>query len=183
MPLVDEMETVKTENVRMTILEDLTLQSLQMYKDKNHDYGDSFYETWESLGEQDGIVSAFTRISDKYNRFKTWVTKLRHRTGYFVSDEKVKDTLIDLAVYCLMTVTQLNYLEINKQSEKKDSLPIQKGVILKEAADSMDYLKVTSDTCDTAQTSTTNIALKSAFIGNKAPVIPRRVENSDQSLV
>ena len=36
----------------------------QVYKAKNHDYGDSFGDTYKKLG----IISAVTRLSDKMNR-------------------------------------------------------------------------------------------------------------------
>ena len=39
----------------------------KIYEKKNHDYGNSFGETYKDLG----IISAVTRISDKFNRLKT----------------------------------------------------------------------------------------------------------------
>ncbi len=44
----------------------------EIYKHKNHDYGDSFGETYKKLG----IISAVTRITDKVNRLhKAYVFK------------------------------------------------------------------------------------------------------------
>ena len=68
------------------------------YHCKNHDYGDSFGETYEKLG----MISAVTRISDKNNRLMTLCTKEGK-----VSDESVRDTLMDMANYCIMTVTEM----------------------------------------------------------------------------
>lgn len=67
------------------------------YAKKNHDYGDSFNETFDKLG----IISAVTRISDKYNRLVSLCTKSEEERK--VKDETISDTLLDLANYCIMT--------------------------------------------------------------------------------
>ena len=71
----------------------------QIYRDKNHDYGDSFGETFKKLG----IISAVTRITDKVNRLQSLCTK-----GQKVEDESIRDTLMDLANYSIMTVIELD---------------------------------------------------------------------------
>lgn len=71
-----------------------------MYKAKNGDYGDSFRDTYRKFG----IVSALTRISDKYNR----IVNLYNKTGTQVKDESMRDTLYDLANYCLMTIMEID---------------------------------------------------------------------------
>ena len=43
----------------------------EIYINKNHDYGDSFGETFRKLG----IVSAVTRITDKTNRLQSLCKK------------------------------------------------------------------------------------------------------------
>lgn len=68
------------------------------YEQKNHDYGNSFGETYKKLG----IISAITRISDKYNRICSLANKQA-----LVKDESIKDTLLDLANYCIMTVIEM----------------------------------------------------------------------------
>ena len=70
----------------------------QIYRDKNHDYGDSFGETYEKLG----IISAVTRIVDKTNRLQTLCTRKQK------VDESIRDTLMDLANYSIMTVIELD---------------------------------------------------------------------------
>ena len=70
----------------------------QIYRAKNHDYGDSFGETFEKLG----IISAVTRITDKVNRLQTLCTNDRK-----VGDETIIDTLYDLANYSIMTIIEL----------------------------------------------------------------------------
>ena len=71
------------------------------YEQKNHDYGNSFGETYKKLG----IISAITRISDKHNRICSLATKSADERK--VKDESIKDTLLDLANYCIMTVIEM----------------------------------------------------------------------------
>lgn len=77
----------------------------QVYKAKNHDYGDSFGDTYKKLG----IISAITRLSDKMNRLMSLVVK--HDAQ--VKDEKIEDTLFDMANYAIMTLIELGY-EVNE---------------------------------------------------------------------
>ena len=73
----------------------------QIYKAKNHDYGDSFGDTYKKLG----IISAVTRLSDKMNRLMSLAVK--HDAQ--VKDEKIEDTLLDMANYAIMTLIELGY--------------------------------------------------------------------------
>lgn len=70
-----------------------------LYKQKNHDYGDSFSKTYKELG----IVSAVTQIMHKHNRLVT----LAVGADQMVQGESIKDTLIDLANYAIMTVIEM----------------------------------------------------------------------------
>ncbi len=76
----------------------ITTKMSELYKAKNHDYGDAFGQTFAELG----IISAITRISDKTNRLKSLATK-----DQLVDDEKIEDTLMDLANYAVMTLVEL----------------------------------------------------------------------------
>ena len=67
----------------------------QLYNRKNADYGDSFDKTLDEFG----LVASATRMSDKFNRFKSLI-----KNPAQVSDEKIEDTLIDLASYAIMTI-------------------------------------------------------------------------------
>ena len=80
--------------------ENLCKEIHELYVKKNHDYGDSFGKTYASLG----IISAATRISDKYNRF----VELAKGNKPLVSTETIRDTLIDMANYALMTIIELD---------------------------------------------------------------------------
>ena len=77
------------------------------YKKKNHDYGNSFGETFEKLG----IISAVTRITDKYNRLVSLCTLPEEER--MVKDETISDTLLDMANYCIMTEIELRKSKSN----------------------------------------------------------------------
>ncbi|MDK2830090.1 MAG: hypothetical protein PWP67_2924 [Clostridium butyricum] len=73
----------------------------QIYQAKNRDYGNSFGEMYKKLG----IISAITRMGDKYNRLVNLCTKSESERQ--VKDETIKDTLMDLANYAIMTIIEL----------------------------------------------------------------------------
>ena len=73
----------------------------EIYKKKNRDYGNSFGETFEKLG----IISAVTRITDKYNRLVSLATKPEEER--MVKDESINDTLLDMANYAIMTLIEI----------------------------------------------------------------------------
>lgn len=73
-----------------------------IYRRKNSDYGDSFGETYRKLG----IISAVTRLTDKYNRLVSLSTK--DKSEQLVNDETIMDTLYDMANYAIMTIIELN---------------------------------------------------------------------------
>jgi hypothetical protein len=71
-----------------------------LYARKNADYGDSFHKTFL----EEGMAMARIRLSDKLERFK----RLTKSNEQHVQDESVRDTLIDLANYAIMTVMELD---------------------------------------------------------------------------
>ena len=77
----------------------------ELYERKNADYGDSFGKSYEEFGP---VMSAI-RLSDKLNRFKALI-KGRQR----VNDESVRDTLIDLANYAIMTIVEMDIQELGE---------------------------------------------------------------------
>ena len=93
------------------MFEQFTRNRVLVYLKKNKDYGDSFGETFRKLG----IISAITRISDKYNRICSLATKSERERQ--VKDESIKDTLLDLANYCMMTVIEMD----NEKRQETDN--------------------------------------------------------------
>lgn len=81
-------------------LEELMDELLETFVAKNEDYGDSFADSFKEFG----ITSAVVRMNDKMNRIKS----LSKKGGRQVKDESLRDSLMDLANYALMTVVELD---------------------------------------------------------------------------
>lgn len=77
---------------------------------KNEKYGNSF----ELSLDKYGLVAALTRMGDKFNRIETLI--LNNDKG--TDDESVKDTLLDLANYCVMTAC---YIEGKDTKDGQDN--------------------------------------------------------------
>ncbi|MCD7927344.1 MAG: DUF1599 domain-containing protein [Oscillospiraceae bacterium] len=71
----------------------------RLYECKNHDYGDSFHQSFQ----EEGMAMARIRLGDKLSRFKA----LTRNGSQQVADESIRDTLIDLANYAIMTVMEM----------------------------------------------------------------------------
>ena len=85
---------------KVQLHKDLCDELNALYEKKNHDYGDSFGKTFE----EEGFAMSRIRLSDKLNRFKS----LSKNAGQMVQDESIRDTLIDLANYALMTIIEMD---------------------------------------------------------------------------
>lgn len=72
----------------------------ETYKNKNKDYGDSFAQSLD----KHGLIAAIVRMDDKMNR----VINLNKADDQLVNDESVRDTLMDLANYVIMSVMWLD---------------------------------------------------------------------------
>lgn len=70
-----------------------------LYEKKNKAYGNSYSDTYKKLG----LISAVTRISDKYNR----LCNLATNPDIDNLGESLEDTLRDMASYCIMTIMEL----------------------------------------------------------------------------
>ena len=75
---------------------------VELFDRKNTDYGNSF----EKSLDDDGLLVSKIRLTDKLNRFGQLI-----KNDSLVKDESLRDTLIDLANYTVMT---LMYLDDNK---------------------------------------------------------------------
>lgn len=70
-----------------------------LYIAKNIDYGDSVHDTYVKYG----LTSFLVRLEDKLNRART----LSKQTAR-VTDEKIEDTLLDMANYAILAVIELH---------------------------------------------------------------------------
>lgn len=78
---------------------EITAQMVDTYNKKNHDYGDSFNNSCDKYG----LVAAVVRMSDKMNR----IDALHKNPEISKVNEKLEDTLLDLANYAIMSVMWL----------------------------------------------------------------------------
>lgn len=77
----------------------ITQNMTKTYAAKNHDYGNSFELSLDKFG----LVASIVRLGDKMNRIESLTKKEAQ-----VKDESIKDTLLDLANYSIMTVMWLD---------------------------------------------------------------------------
>lgn len=86
---------------------DITTNMAKVYAAKNHDYGNSFDCSLNKFG----LIAGLVRMGDKINRLESLINKKA-----MVKDESIRDTLLDLASYCIMTIMWLNKKEISNDS-------------------------------------------------------------------
>ena len=70
----------------------------KLYISKNNDYGNSVHDTYKKYG----LISFLVRIEDKLNRARTLTTR-----EAAVVEEKIEDTLLDMANYAILAVMEL----------------------------------------------------------------------------
>lgn len=104
MPMSDtvNVESTTTEP-KIAALTNLANTIVTTYAAKNTAYGDSFGTSVRAYG----LIAALTRLSDKFHRAETLI--LHPSTD--VGDERLRDTLLDMATYALMTVVELDTKE------------------------------------------------------------------------
>ena len=78
-----------------------------LYDAKNLDYGDSFGKSFQEWG----MPMACIRLTDKLNRLCALTKSGEQR----VQDERIEDTLRDLANYSIMTL-----IEIERRKQEQD---------------------------------------------------------------
>ena len=99
-------------NPKELIFMDYITKMKNLYLKKNHDYGDSVSKTFDEYG----LTSFLVRMDDKMNRIKT-LNKIQDAA---VRGEKIEDTLLDLANYAILALTEIEYrkkLLLSEQTE------------------------------------------------------------------
>lgn len=86
-------------NSKVERFKQLTGEMAALYARKNKDYGDSFTEMYKEWGS----MYPMSRMQEKLRR----ATQILRSGEAQVADEKVTDTLLDLANYALMTIMEL----------------------------------------------------------------------------
>ena len=85
----------------------------QLYIDKNSDYGDSVNDTFKKFGMDAFLV----RMYDKLNRVYSLT---RTQAEAKVNDEKIEDTLLDLANYAMIALVELKNEKSNLCQRAKE---------------------------------------------------------------
>lgn len=93
--VIDELATIGNVKQHKDILDSIH----NTYIAKNNDYGNSFTKSFDKYG----ITCAMVRMEDKWNRLESLTSGKKQ----MVNDESIKDTLLDLANYAIMTVIEL----------------------------------------------------------------------------
>ena len=83
------------------VFKGITKDMTDTFCKKNHDYGNSFFESLDKRG----LVAALVRMEDKMNRLNSLESN-----EAMVKDEAIEDTLLDLANYSIMTAMWLKHL-------------------------------------------------------------------------
>ncbi len=112
-------------NVKLCLHKDFCDTLNIIYRQKNHDYGDSFAKVRSVVPN-----AILVRLMDKLERLKTL---LGNGEQAQVVDESIYDTLIDMANYCIMEVVErrleldaLNEKFKQRLNEKRESEPQEK---------------------------------------------------------
>lgn len=88
---------------------EITDKMYDTFKRKNHDYGNSFSESCD----EEGLAASRIRLGDKWKRYKT----LSKGEIAQVQDEKIEDTLLDMANYAIMTVIWLQNRKLGSNAK------------------------------------------------------------------
>jgi hypothetical protein len=89
-------ETSITNNERVSQMQLIQKEGLELFKKKNQDYGDAFANY--------GVVGVLVRMGDKIARLQSITTK----SVSLVNSESLRDTLIDLHNYSAMAIMLLD---------------------------------------------------------------------------
>lgn len=100
----DKKDMTVDEEIKLFYI--FTLQMNNIFARKRKDYGQTTSETYDKFGP----VSMLVRMHDKMGRLDNLLGK--NQTAE-VTDERVEDTLLDLANYALITL-----LEIRKREDE-----------------------------------------------------------------
>jgi len=111
--ITEEVKEVSARKIpKVQRHKELCKQLNRIYEAKNQDYGDAFSMAYKQFG----ITSALIRISDKYNRLMNLASGKKAQ----VKDESIRDTLMDLSNYCLLTILELDREAYNKEKFKNE---------------------------------------------------------------
>jgi hypothetical protein len=86
------------ENDKSKKFKEITNEMIELFERKNSDYNNSIHDTYMKYG----AVAYLVRMEDKINRVRSLTQSNNQKV-----DEKIKDTLIDLANYSILMLLEL----------------------------------------------------------------------------
>lgn len=118
----------------------IQVEMCDTFKSKNADYGNSFSQLYQEFGDN-GIITAAVQISHKYHRFMNLIKGTPAKVN-----ESLRDTLLDLANYCVLTVMELDKAEEHKTGLTSASNPHDfASAVTYRTTPQFDYSKYISD--------------------------------------
>ena len=104
---IDSPEISTLKSSRVSQMQLIQSEGLELFKKKNQDYGDAFAKY--------GVLGVLVRIGDKIARLQSISTK----SVSLVNSESLRDTLIDLHNYSAMAIMLLDEDEDEDEDEEK----------------------------------------------------------------
>jgi len=104
------LELEETTNSRVSQMQSIQNEGLELFKRKNQDYGDAFAKY--------GVVGVLVRMGDKIARLQSISTT----SVSLVDTESLRDTLIDLHNYSAMAIMLLDEDDKKKMKQQLDIL-------------------------------------------------------------
>lgn len=126
------------------------------FKSKNADYGNSFSQLYQEFGDN-GIITAAVQISHKYHRFMNLAKGIPTKVN-----ESLRDTLLDLANYCILTVMELDKAKEKANASSSSAFAQAASAVTYRTTPQFDYSKYISDDTILTPATTTTTALKGA---------------------
>mgnify|MGYP005750723491 CR=1 FL=1 len=83
----------------------VALEVAEIVSRKNHDYGDSFHDSYSRFGDLSSVI----RLTDKIKRLETLMT---HEAR--VVNESIEDVYRDIAGYAILSLVSRRRMELNK---------------------------------------------------------------------
>ena len=99
-------------NYKVTRFKEIVTELADLYEKKNHNYGDSFGQLYDTLGPISGLVPLHNKLDRVTNLIKG-------DSNHF---ESIEDTLRDLANYAIMNLIEM---ELRRPKEEMELRPIK----------------------------------------------------------
>ena len=103
------LELEETASSRVSQMQSIQNEGLELFKRKNQDYGDAFANY--------GVVGVLVRMGDKIARAQSISTT----SVSLVNSESLRDTLIDLHNYSAMAIMLLDEDDMKKMRQQLDT--------------------------------------------------------------